>query len=273
VALQGRLPVRTAVPTLDLAHIERLLAEHLAHVTLPAPVQALRLRTLETAPLPGDSASLLPDPRQHGDSLHALVERLGARLGAHQVQAVEPVADHRPERMLRWLPVSEAPKWIANNDRMTLGMGQKSVKTGKKKAAPSATAPSGRPQPAGAHPQPAEEPVAGSPPGRRQAPPERAMGQPEPPGALYPSWLLERPLRLVVQRHRPLYQGPLTLLVGPQRLESGWWDANAAGSAAAPAALRDYFIARSPQAGLLWVFRERLPQSAEPGWYLHGLFA
>jgi protein ImuB len=99
------------------------------------------------------------------------------------------------------------------------------------------------------------------------------MGQPEPPGALYPSWLLERPLRLVVQRHRPLYQGPLTLLVGPQRLESGWWDANAAGSAAAPAALRDYFIARSPQAGLLWVFRERLPQSAEPGWYLHGLFA
>jgi protein ImuB len=269
---EGRLPVRTTVPTLDLAHIERLLAEHLAHVTLPAPVQALRLRTLETAPLPGDSASLLPDPRQDGDSLHALVERLGARLGAHQVQAVEPVADHRPERMLRWLPVSEAPKWIANNDRMTMGIGQKTIKPPKRKAAAPATAPSGRPQPAGAHPQPAEELVAGAPPGRRQAPPEPG-GQPAPPGALYPSWLLERPLRLVVQRHRPLYQGPLTLLVGPQRLESGWWDADATGSAAAPAALRDYFIARSPQAGLLWVFRERLPQSAEPGWYLHGLFA
>jgi uncharacterized protein (TIGR02001 family) len=45
------------------------------------------------------------------------------------------------------------------------------------------------------------------------------------------------------------------------------------------AALRDYFVARSAQAGLVWIYRERLPsaQSANPDadlrWYLHGLYA
>ena len=34
------------------------------------------------------------------------------------------------------------------------------------------------------------------------------------------------------------------------------------------------FVARSAQAGLLWIYRERLAQAgSEPGWYLHGLFA
>jgi protein ImuB len=38
--------------------------------------------------------------------------------------------------------------------------------------------------------------------------------------------------------------------------------------------LRDYFVARSAQAGLLWIYRERLAQAGvEPGWFLHGLFA
>ena len=36
--------------------------------------------------------------------------------------------------------------------------------------------------------------------------------------------------------------------------------------------MRDYFIARSPQAGLLWIYRERLPTS-QAAWFLHGIFA
>jgi protein ImuB len=42
------------------------------------------------------------------------------------------------------------------------------------------------------------------------------------------------------------------------------------------AALRDYFVARSASAGLVWVYRERLGQAeASQGadWYLHGRFA
>ena len=44
--------------------------------------------------------------------------------------------------------------------------------------------------------------------------------------------------------------------------------------------LRDYFIARSPQAGLVWIYRERprnlaqdLASSGQFDWYLQGLYA
>jgi protein ImuB len=60
------------------------------------------------------------------------------------------------------------------------------------------------------------------------------------------------------------------LLAGPQRLESGWWGGG-------DMALRDYFVARSSQSGLLWIYRERLsgadPAQPSDAWYLHGLFA
>jgi protein ImuB len=91
-------------------------------------------------------------------------------------------------------------------------------------------------------------------------------------GALYPTWLLREPLRLAVQGERPQHGGPLRLLAGPQRLEAGWWGFDAGSTAA----LRDYFIAQSEQAGLLWIYRERLarvPARAEVRWFLHGIYA
>ena len=83
-ATEGRLLVRTAEPTRDMTHLQRLLGEHLARVTLPAPALYLRLRSLETQTLQDRSASLLPDEQQAGDSLHQLLERLSARLGPEQ---------------------------------------------------------------------------------------------------------------------------------------------------------------------------------------------
>lgn len=80
-----------------------------------------------------------------------------------------------------------------------------------------------------------------------------------------------------------MYQGKLTRLTGPQRLEAAEW--LLAGSDAAdpaslcekPWAFRDYFIYRSQQGGLLWIYSERLgesPQGArQRAWYLHGFFA
>ena len=71
-----------------------------------------------------------------------------------------------------------------------------------------------------------------------------------PPGPR-PLWLLEP---------RKLEQGSLGLLVGPERIECGWWDGDEA--------RRDYFIAElAAAASLGWVYRE----GGE--WYLHGLFA
>jgi len=77
-----------------------------------------------------------------------------------------------------------------------------------------------------------------------------------------PLWLLEPPRRLKEKRGVPHDGGPLELLAGPERIESGWWDG---GEIA-----RDYFIARAPSAALLWVYRERGTAGA---WYLHGVFA
>jgi protein ImuB len=76
-----------------------------------------------------------------------------------------------------------------------------------------------------------------------------------------PVWLLESPRPLAEIDARPHHEGPLELLAGPERIESGWWDG---GDVA-----RDYFIARTQNEALVWVYRER----GGGGWYLHGLFA
>jgi protein ImuB len=76
-----------------------------------------------------------------------------------------------------------------------------------------------------------------------------------------PLWLIDPPHRLRDEQGVPHRDGPLELLAGPERLESGWWDEQDAA--------RDYFIARSRDCTLLWIFRER----RVGGWYLHGIFA
>lgn len=76
-----------------------------------------------------------------------------------------------------------------------------------------------------------------------------------------PLWLLESPYPLAEIGERPHHEGPLELLAGPERIESGWWDG---GDVA-----RDYFIARMQNEALVWIYRER----GGGGWFLHGLFA
>lgn len=208
----AELVVHTAQPTREVAHLERLLAEHLARVTLAAPVQALSLQALGVQRWGPDSASLLPQDLAGGEPLPICLERLSARLGPGRVLAGHLQADHRPHHMQHWQPAIEA-------------------------LAPSA----------GVHPATAT--------------------------AWQPPWLLPEPEPLRLVGERPQYRGPLTLLAGPERLEAGWWDGS--GSADPDLTLRDYFIARSAQAGLLWVFRVR-PLNAQRGspirWFLHGVF-
>ena len=89
--------------------------------------------------------------------------------------------------------------------------------------------------------------------------------------AAQPLWLLPVPRALVERGQGPLLDGrALQLLAGPDRLESGWWDAQGP-------AVRDYFIAQTASGTLVWIYRHRLPDpEAGPrasGWYLQGLFA
>lgn len=98
-----------------------------------------------------------------------------------------------------------------------------------------------------------------------------------PPATPQPTFLLPEPLRLAGRDHRPLYQGPVMLLAGPHRIEGGWWDraAERGGDDAAQETHhqeRDYWLAQSAHAGVLWIFRERLADD-RAGWYLHGSFA
>ena len=94
-----------------------------------------------------------------------------------------------------------------------------------------------------------------------------------PGDAIYPPWLLPQPQLLPVQGDSPHYMGRLRLLTRLYRVETAWWEEGGP-------ALRDYFIARSEEAGLVWIFRERaLKDDAVPAderkdrWYLQGLYA
>ncbi|MBC7456414.1 MAG: DNA polymerase Y family protein [Massilia sp.] len=86
------------------------------------------------------------------------------------------------------------------------------------------------------------------------------------PGLPRPSWLLAKPIALLMRNHRPFYGSPLTMGTMPERIEAGWWNG---------AQTRDYFIAEGQDHALYWVYRERIvgaePDSA-PRWFLHGLF-
>lgn len=79
--------------------------------------------------------------------------------------------------------------------------------------------------------------------------------RPAPDGAVVstprPVWLLASP--------QPLTEPP-TLLTGPERIESGWWQIDVD---------RDYYIARAADGRRLWVFRTR---RAPRRWYVHGVF-
>jgi protein ImuB len=77
-----------------------------------------------------------------------------------------------------------------------------------------------------------------------------------------PTWLLREPKSLVEMEGRPQYNGTLTLLAGPERIDTGWWDSK-------PVA-RDYFVATNSHHEICWVFRDYRQGKR---WYLHGFFS
>ena len=85
-----------------------------------------------------------------------------------------------------------------------------------------------------------------------------------PPVALNPRplWLLEQPLELVVRHGKLYHRKPVTIISGPERIETFWWSGTDI--------RRDYYVAREQNGSRLWIFRER---RGKRNWYLHGLFA
>lgn len=193
-----RIELTRIAPTADIAHLAALLALRLERTPLPAPVEALTLRSgvlLSRAPPP---AQLFPGAREVGQP-DALLDRLRARLGEGAVGSLCLVPEHRPER-------ASAP-----------GIGTMP-------ATPDGAA-------------------------RYRSGPARR-----------PAFVLDPPRRLRVRAALPWLDGPLALLAGPERIESGWWDGQDV--------TRDYFIAAAPDGRRLWLYRDR-----QRAWFLHGFYA
>ncbi len=105
------------------------------------------------------------------------------------------------------------------------------------------------------------------------APVPRPRKASRPVGIPQPTFVLPEPLRLATRGDRPLYQGVLHLLAGPHRVEGGWWDRTVeAGLQTTRNVARDYWVALSEHAGVLWIFQTRLADD-ETAWFLHGTFA
>ncbi len=252
-AASGGLVIASAQASRDLAHWLRLLAEHLARQSLAAPVCELRLQVTQTEPLAPDNSSLLPDPGQEQSDLLQFLERVGARLGADKVLSAQARSDHRAERQALWQ--SAVQMHAAGSKPRPLS---------------SAVLAQAQPLDCGL---------------RRNDEPSRFGARPDRQGEGHsplPCWLLGQALALPVDaKARPLYQGPLRLLAGPERIEAAWWDCEISGPQDHPRegprnpsdklALRDYFLAQSEHAGLLWIYRERRPAPGAAQWFLHGI--
>jgi protein ImuB len=259
---EGRHTIRLGSPSRDPQRLDRLLNEHLQRVVLQAPVTDLSLHA--------DAIE-----RQALDSLQ-LFQTPGA-LGPHGLSAeadalITPAAQRAQRDAL-----------LALVDKLSVRLGADRVLQGQV-VADHRLEQAQRWWPATAS-STASTTVTG---------PSSAASNALWAGLPQPCWVLAEPVPLHLSsepsglRERPLYQGPLQLLAGPHRIEAGWWD-DAPGHAAIA---RDYYLASSAKAGLLWIYKTRPMETGgakgphralthqgsaqEPGpapWFLHGFFA
>jgi len=221
------VPLAFSAPVHAAARIGRVLKERLDALALSAPALALHLRAREAEAREDRSLRLFDGAGQRHEALAELMDRLAARLGPQAVQGLACHADHRPEYASR----------------------AKRADPGKPAGESVAVAITGGPALAG----------HGGGGGGLKSALRSALRTALPPR---PLWLVDPPEALREVHGRPQRAGPLSLLAGPERIESGWWDGGDA--------RRDYFIAIDGAGRRLWIFRDpRLPG----GWFLHGWFA
>lgn len=198
------------------------------------------------------------EPMRDVDHLsHLLAEQLARVQLAAPVECLElvvdDVRDYAPPN------ASLLPDASADRESLTLALERIAARLGPERVLRPALVEDARPEWAQQW-RPASEPV--------RPKPTRPDGMPQ------PTFLLPEPLRLAVRSNRPLYQGELQLLLGPHRVEGGWWHRVqlAGGTAESRQVARDYWVALSAHAGALWVFQTRVA-GEDAAWFLHGMFA
>ena len=92
------LQIGLGEPVADTAHLHSLLRERLQRTPLAFSVIEMSLHCHGIAPGAPPNTELFPSAASVGEGWQRLLERFEARLGAHNIQRLQPVADHRPER-------------------------------------------------------------------------------------------------------------------------------------------------------------------------------
>jgi protein ImuB len=219
-----RMALDFASPEREAEFILGIAREKLGRLTLGAPTLALSLRADALLAYAPRASTWLPGAEEQAIDRDRLLQRLAARLGKERVFDIALANDHRPER--DWAPASHSR--------------------------------------VGCRPHGGGNPVKTRARVGVGSPPTNDLG-----GRLFhgndsprPTWLLNRPHRLVTREGSPSYQGELELRAGPERIEAGWWDGEEV--------RRDYYVATNPRGETFWIFREHRDPAA---WYLHGVFA
>ena len=88
------------------------------------------------------------------------------------------------------------------------------------------------------------------------------MKQETAPTVPRPFMLLQKPKELLIKDGRLYNEKSITIISGPERIETHWWHTSHV--------LRDYYIAIEQNGSRLWIYRER---EKEKKWYLHGYFS
>jgi protein ImuB len=172
-------------PVTDTAHLQALVRERLQRQPLAASVIELTLHCDALVPGAPPNAELFPSAASADEGWQRLLERFEARLGAHNLQRLRPVADHCPERATA----------------VAIGSAPPPRRAGQGEGEPMALVPA---DPRG--PDLREEP--------HDWPRQRR-----------PVWLLDPPRPLREQAGTPLLDGrPLWLVAGPERIETDWWE-------------------------------------------------
>jgi len=215
-------------------HLLLLLETHFGNLSLPAPVTGVRLHIKQFDAFMSESESLLLQdkaiPTTASNSLDQFMEQLQARLGGQTLKSINTIAEHCPEYACEELDYEQARKTRGTRKAGKIEAGGRSKQDVAKKLTLVTR--------------------------QQQLPSALVADNPR------PLWLLDDPVELTRRGSRLYYRKPVSLISGPERIETCWWtgaDVN-----------RDYYVAQESSGSRLWVYRER---SGERRWYLHGFFA
>ena len=80
-----------------------------------------------------------------------------------------------------------------------------------------------------------------------------------------PFYLLANAIALTVRHDQLFWETRLTVLSGPERVETGWWDHGSV--------MRDYYFAVDGYGRYCWIYRDLTLPDQSAQWYLHGLYS